>query len=382
MDSTQNAKKGFWKGLADFYYGVEPANANSIKIIYHNMLILVGVVTIIIFTTFSFYYKTSTLFDVFTALAVTGAVYLGGCAMGFLFAIPKSVQGKPVPVANAQASDKNDDYNDNTSLEEISDWLTKIIVGLSLTQFNQILDRIDQAAIKISEALKHPGNDLYVFSYGLIVFYFIAGLTIGYMWTRIDFRKILTKSKKDLETIKKLQKENSSLKERKEEFIDLINNPKQDLTFSDLKQTDELDDPNLQDEIATIVRQTQTKHPDDLHKEKWGGKSYSNMRQLTVEVSPTLISDLFKVRITVSCVDDKTFRGPVAILLHDTFKPMIRILNASKKQTVFLEILSYEAFTVAALSDIEQKDSTIDYINLELDINDLPNLPKSFYWSD
>src|ERR1700754_2399073 len=153
------AKNGFWHSLRDLYHGASPADNNSIKTVYNNMLMLLGVVTVIILITFGIYFESSPTFALFTILAVMGAVYLGGCAICFLFAIPKSAQEKqqPTPATNTLREERPEDYNDNTSLEEISDWLTKIIVGLSLTQFNKILSKTDDAANMITVALK-SGN--------------------------------------------------------------------------------------------------------------------------------------------------------------------------------------------------------------------------------
>jgi hypothetical protein len=66
-----------------------------------------------------------------------------GLFIGFLFGVPKSLQGRsstgqqtdrvaPNPKEVAAA------YEANTNLEQISDWLTKILVGVSLTQLTKI----------------------------------------------------------------------------------------------------------------------------------------------------------------------------------------------------------------------------------------------------
>jgi hypothetical protein len=41
----------------------------------------------------------------------------------------------------------------NTNLEQISDWLTKIIVGVTLVELNPAIARLEQAAILISKSL-------------------------------------------------------------------------------------------------------------------------------------------------------------------------------------------------------------------------------------
>ncbi len=86
-------------------------------------------------------------------LAVLAAAVAIGGLLGFLFGIPRLLQRMP-PVARATSSGPpgSDDrqgeppaaeiraarFAGNTNLEEISDWLTKIIVGLGLTQADNI----------------------------------------------------------------------------------------------------------------------------------------------------------------------------------------------------------------------------------------------------
>jgi hypothetical protein len=87
------------------------------------------------------------------AIVAVAAACVGGL-LGFLFGIPKLLQG-PLP-----ASEKTGEtgaaniapmprrfLGTNTSLEEISDWLTKIIIGLGLVQFQLVISYVHKAAI-------------------------------------------------------------------------------------------------------------------------------------------------------------------------------------------------------------------------------------------
>src|SRR4051812_27802494 len=60
------------------------------------------------------------------ALFISLAAALVGALAGFVFGIPKTVAtGTPAATSAGTASP----YQGNTNLEEISDWLTKILVG-------------------------------------------------------------------------------------------------------------------------------------------------------------------------------------------------------------------------------------------------------------
>lgn len=64
---------------------------------------------------------------------------LGGIA-GFLFGIPKTLQN-----GDYQGGDKSEPkhrWQANTNLEQVSDWLTKILIGVGLTQLQTIPDRV------------------------------------------------------------------------------------------------------------------------------------------------------------------------------------------------------------------------------------------------
>ncbi|GLH75722.1 hypothetical protein SSBR45G_06300 [Bradyrhizobium sp. SSBR45G] len=110
------------------------------------------------------------------SLAAAGA----GGFLGFLFGIPRALQrSPPAPVtappqpANTGAGGGNADpntdhsavsaraaassrlYGSNTNLEDISDWVTKIIVGLGLVQAGTIYSKMWNAAARFKEAM--PG---------------------------------------------------------------------------------------------------------------------------------------------------------------------------------------------------------------------------------
>lgn len=345
----------------------------DLRLMYKNMVALIAVVTLIIVICVVYFFKQNSYFGFLTVFAVAGACYLSGGAIGFIFAIPKSAQGK---TGNAQPTTANlgpltDDYGDNTSLEEISDWLTKIVVGLGLTQFREILHFVRSAAEKMNTALQscelvESKIDYYVFAYGVIVFYFLSGAIVGYMWTRIDFRRILSQSKRNLLRIKNLEEANSELRS------DIVNK----LGAADLSQTEELDDPNLLATVSAIVKNQRIRVEDDPQKNRWGGKAINCGNQLSADIAATDLPKLFKVTIHLKCLEG-IFDAPVAILLHNSFIPAIRLLDARDKNVVHVEVVAYEAFTVAALTNIR---SDKDFCSLELDLNELPSAPEGFKW--
>ncbi|WP_432710904.1 hypothetical protein [Pedobacter sp.] len=353
-------------------------NDHNIRKVYYNLLLLIGLITVVILFSFYFFFPKNGYLQVFSLLAVMAAYYLTGCAVGFIFAIPKSAQGARHELRRTNSGKgliPGEYYNDNTSLEEISDWLVKIIIGLSLTQFSYLRDTVESAASSIAAIFpcipqRNECKSFFVFAYAVIIFYSIGGLIIGYLWTRIDFPKILTQSKGELELIAKLERQNKTM-------VQMINDPESPVRTNDLLQTQSFDDPLVLELVDRISETKPVITSSDVQKGRWGGKSNKDGFQLTATVRNANIIDLYIVTITVRSGQGKAFNGPVVILLPDFLSPKVRLLKADGQTEVFISVLASEVFTVAALVDIQSQK---EYISLELDLNQVESFPESFYW--
>ncbi|MFK3778684.1 hypothetical protein [Agrobacterium sp. NPDC089420] len=92
-------------------------------------------------------------FSVASMVAVAAAS-LGG-VLGFLFGIPRLLQkystgGEDAALEPRPKRDTDPFFMTNTSLEEVSDWLTKIIIGIGLVQFNTIIAYLHTSAIYVA----------------------------------------------------------------------------------------------------------------------------------------------------------------------------------------------------------------------------------------
>lgn len=75
----------------------------------------------------------------------------------------------------------------NTNLEDVSDWLTKIIIGVTLTQLGKIpgyLQGIADYLIDNSKLMLQI-DSARPFLIALIIYSFVTGFIIGYFYTRI-----------------------------------------------------------------------------------------------------------------------------------------------------------------------------------------------------
>lgn len=128
-------------------------------------------------------------FSVFgVSLLIAGACVLTGGLMGFLFGIPRTLQHDRTDTiaANGQgkANDSSVTYQVNTNLEQISDWLTKILVGVGLTQITALPGAMQKYAEFAAAGLGgRPASK--AFAVAILVFYSVCGFLISYLWTRL-----------------------------------------------------------------------------------------------------------------------------------------------------------------------------------------------------
>ena len=75
------------------------------------------------------------------------ASLLTGAFIGFIFGIPKTVTA-----AAASSNQAVETYQGNTNLEQISDWLTKILIGVGLVQLNALPGHIQELTEHLASA--------------------------------------------------------------------------------------------------------------------------------------------------------------------------------------------------------------------------------------
>ena len=126
------------------------------------------------------------------SLLVASAALVSGCLLGFLFGIPRTLQQDGKPLSHAEGATRDGGstskgsmgYGVNTNLEQISDWLTKILVGVGLTQISALPSALKKYAEFVGTGVgDYPQSK--VFAVALLIFFVINGFLIGYLWTRL-----------------------------------------------------------------------------------------------------------------------------------------------------------------------------------------------------
>ena len=139
---------------------------------------------------------------------ISGAsLFLGGI-VGFLFGIPRLTPPgwKPNDNVSAEIATPSPSYQENTNLEQISDWLTKIIVGVALTQVVLIQGYLQTFAEAVKPALGNFDSSG-MFGIAILVYFSIDGFLIGYLWTRLFMEEGLTRKKMEILKLRGLEEE-------------------------------------------------------------------------------------------------------------------------------------------------------------------------------
>ncbi len=174
------------------------------------------------------------------ALMVSGAGLMVGGLVGFVFGIPRSAtaggnggngdtsaNGNGSAGGNKRSSSRsgNRRYSANTNLEQISDWLSKILVGVGLTQLSEISSGLAVAAEYVGRALastpaaEAPPAAALGLAYGSLVFFPTCGFLFAYLWTRIYLESFFSAAESAAEeALAKVEEVEAQFEEQSKQF--------------------------------------------------------------------------------------------------------------------------------------------------------------------
>ena len=118
------------------------------------------------------------------------ACLAAGSLLGIVFGIPRSASQPP---AGDQA--RVADLQANTNMEQISDWLTKLLVGAGLVELKDLPHAIQSAAQFIAPAISSKGEAaspaLISVAAAIVIYFSVEGFIGGYIFTRVYFVMVL-----------------------------------------------------------------------------------------------------------------------------------------------------------------------------------------------
>lgn len=288
----------------------------------------------------------------FILLLLAISTFIVGFFTGTLFGMPK------------RNTVNDSDYSLNNSLVEISDWLTKIIVGLSLVNLHQIPVYLQRLGNYVSEAASSKGQSLDVMAMAIVVLSSVLGLYIGYNYMRL----VLSQKYKQADD-NMLRKELERKELQVKAMLDETNNtPTTPLVVSTEQNIEEMKTRALEKLNKGLI-----KNPNDPQKYQWGKQAALNGRRLEAEVKE-LTKQLYSVTIRVrSTTIEKPLKDGEVVLfaLHQTFgTPPFRYVKAMNG-IAEIKLISQGSYTVGAMLDHGATE-------LELDLAELKDTTEHF----
>jgi hypothetical protein len=271
-------------------------------------------------------------------------------------------------------------------LEEISDWLTKIIVGLSLINFNKILNLTYQTAKNIATAFSSthvatPSNKYFAFSYALIVLFTASGFMVSYLWSFTILRSILIRRKLgDARAQAELDPKVASAAAAgaSQEKVKESHGVFDETEAGSVAAQEQFEGEDF-NELRSLVQKSLANRPikvvDDTQKGRWGGLKENNGKKIIATVTESKkLKGLYDVSLKVSSTDKaKPLTGIVAFFVDSTFgfKDDLIYSRVNESGIAEVSLVAYEAFTVGVMCS--------DGTTLEIDLDDEKGFPAGFY---
>jgi hypothetical protein len=114
------------------------------------------------------------------ALMISAASFIAGGLIGFLFGIPRALAGG-IGIGSGIERRR---LTANTNLEDISDWLTKIIVGATLVQLGSLAHRFGELAVFSSSIFGNQSEQNKAMAGAVILYSAILGFLTNYTGAR------------------------------------------------------------------------------------------------------------------------------------------------------------------------------------------------------
>lgn len=322
---------------------------------------------------------------VFIELLLAVAAMTVGGLVGFLFGIPRVLPPKrdgTTSGAEPASVDANSmDFQPSTNLEQVADWLTKILVGVGLVQFSSFGGYLNNVGLAVAKAVKVPGID--IVSQLVIVSFAILGFLATFLWTRLDYQRMQAFSDNGLRSlVKTVERKLSSEVANVATVTDLIAKGK--LKSSAQAYSGQLDtafvgerttafqagwSADLRRKVKEFVEHDPSDYQSDPTATLFAGTPQeANGLRLEAQIEATLKRSL-AIKLTVRPTAGRPLDKPVAFLLHPTFKQSLEWVTP-ENGIATNQIYSAGSFTVVAICD--DGDTILSY--------DLTNLPGAPAW--
>lgn len=313
-----------------------------------------------------------------TELLVGAASMSVGSLLGFLFGMPRST----VAASTNEENDSNSalPYRPSTNLEQVSDWLTKILIGVGLVELSQIGPTLASMGHIVAGSLQNPPPGTEVVTQVVVIAFLVFGFIASFLWTRIYYGPLQTMIDQNL--LFSLQ---SKLKKVENKLSDQASATQNVETVTKLLATGKLAAPSvtpskmqLEAFAREAVQETLPAEVRDKLKEfqemeaDWnsdpGAELFSNAtpeangRKLEA-VLEAEFSDYLVIKLRVQRLGGEPLQDEVAFLLHPTYDNPI-LYRQPQNDAAEIEILSEGWFTAVAVLDQGRTILSYDLRNL------------------
>lgn len=327
----------------------------------------------------------------YMSILIGAAAGISGFFLGFLFGLPKFV--------NNGNSDSG--YLVNNNLADISDWLTKIIIGVGLVEIKEIMELLIRVGKYVGESTGAYGTNMQavtVFTICVIVYFGVFGVYYGYNYMRLVLSgayrdaddELLKETQQELDTTKDQLEQTEAIRD---EVIEKYNTA-DDMSTVLTEEVDEVNEGEAEhtsralprklmshDEFTTLldrlkdkVKAGKARNIHDPNKNQWGGKTEANGRKISGTIKPmSSKNDYFTVSLTLESTDPNRpliDGDAVFFSLHDTFNPPHKVVMV-KNGTAKLNLILWGSFTIGIFADKGETE-------LEIDLAELPGASQEF----
>ena len=303
----------------------------------------------------------------FVVVLMAGVTALAaGILLGFLFGIPRTPNGDE----NGSSADRKEggrglDYRPSTNLEQVTDWLTKILVGVGLVELKQVGNALGRLGTLVSAALNPPLQGVNVLAECAVIVFACVGFLLSFLWTRVHYAAIQVGT--DIGILEQLH----GLQRDVHVVAQLATSP------SEIEPTKLIETPSdstkpeaeVFRKIAEFERAPAVFESDPTAEIFPGYPSFTQSRRLTGRIDKKMQGALILV-VRVEAIGGERLEGEAIFLLHPTMDDPVRRVtcNNNAAETKFF---SEGTFHVVAVVD---SGKTV----LALDLSEVPAVPKWF----
>ena len=337
------------------------------------------------------------------ALLGTATLSVGGL-LGFLFGIPRTTRRNPDSnaAADGHGAMAAAPYEPSNNLEQVADWLTKILVGVGLVELGTLGTALARIGDQVAKAVAPAPSGTTVVTQVVIVAFATIGFLASFLWTRIYYGGIQARADSDIVNwvASKLEDQETRI-DRADKVAQKLASGKLIPGGSASPATPVIATATATPPTGTVVVTAEQPMPtgemeaalpdlpkdlrerldrflltgvvwdDDTVVDIFGDHpSSDNGRTLTAEITAQYEKALI-IRLVVERRDGPPMGNEVMFLLHPTFRARVRVVPVEGDDRADLEIYCTAWFTVGAIADEGQ--TVLGY-----DLRKVPGAPEWF----